>query len=79
MISLGHAQTGGKMLNARGLPRLSRCSPVGRRTQDRANASVLGVLSKKSAYLMLSHSRTQRQNAQEHSVASTVAWTTENA
>ena len=49
MISLGHAQTGGKMLNARGLQRSSKCSPAERRTQDRANASALGVLSKKSA------------------------------
>ena len=76
MIYLGHAQTGGKMLDARGLPRSSRCSPAGRRTQDRANAFALGVLSKKSAYLMLWHLRTQRQNAQEHSGASTAAWTT---
>ena len=76
MIYLGHAQTGGKMLSARGLPRSNRCSPAGRRTQDRANASVLGVLSKKSAYLMLWHSKTQRQSEREHSVASTAAWTT---
>ena len=76
MISLGQDPTGGKMLNARGLPRSSRCSPAGRRTQDRANASALGVLSKKSAYLMLWHSRTQRQSEREHSVASTVVWIT---
>ena len=76
MIYLGHAQTGGKMLDARGLPRSSRCSPAGRRTQDRANAFALGVLSKKSAYLMLWHSKTQRQSEREHSVASTVVWIT---
>jgi hypothetical protein len=76
MISLGQDPTGGKMLNARGLPRLSRCSPAGRRTQGRANASALGVQLKKSAYLMLWHSKTQRQSEREHSVASTAAWTT---
>ncbi len=73
MIYSGQDQTGGKTHGARGLPRLSRCSPVGRRTQDRANAFALGVLSKKSAYLMLSHLKTQRLSAQEHSGASTAA------
>ena len=79
MIYSGQDQTGGKIHSAWGLPRLNRCSPDARKAQGRANASVLGVLSKKSAYLMPWHSKTQQPKEREHLEASTVASTTENA